>query len=75
MEIEKQRIYTPLQILPVLGFPEECATHAGVKITNLFDRPYLVTPGDLAIDALSTAARGYDLNAGGTEALSVPART
>jgi len=73
VEIEKARVFVPLQIAPLLPFPEECATYASLKITNLFDRPFLATPGENTIDATATAARGFDLNAGATEALSVAA--
>ena len=72
IETEKQRVFLPLQIVPVLPFPEECATYGSLKITSLFDRPFLATPGENTIDAPATAVRGFDLNAGGKEALSVP---
>ena len=72
VEQEKQRVFTPLQIASPLPFVEECATSASVKVTNLFDLPFLVTPADLLMDAQQLAGRGYDLNARGTESLLVP---
>jgi len=72
VEQEKQRVFTPLQIASPLPFVEECATSASVKVTNLFDLPFLVTPADLLMDAQQLAGRGYDLNAQGTESLLVP---
>ena len=73
LETEKQRVFVPLQILPVLPFPEECLTGASVQVINLFDRPFLATPASVRIDAQGIAVRAFDLNAGGVEALSVPA--
>lgn len=72
VELEKNRVFLPLQIVPVLEIPEECETVASVNVTSLFDRPFLVTPGDLLIDAKTLQGRGYDLNAYGADSLTVP---
>jgi RHS repeat-associated protein len=72
MEIEKQRVFPPLQIKPLLEAPQECATSASLNVTNLFDRPFLATPGSLLIDATATQVRGLDLNNGGSDAASTP---
>ncbi len=63
LALEKQRQADPFQLRYLLTGVEEAATRASVRFTKLFDRPFLITPSTLVLDADGLDTFFVDLNA------------
>ncbi|MBI3949044.1 MAG: hypothetical protein HY314_01110 [Acidobacteria bacterium] len=59
---EKKRVADPLQLKFVLWHAEQATTTSTMDVTNLFDRPFVVTPSGFLIDARGLNVFFVDIN-------------